>query len=436
MARKIDNRNYPIRVNFNLRATTPENIETPVNAVVRFNNKRIVISGITKVQPRHWKKGEISQSVNNPHARDIRIALADAESKIVDCFNDYVKEHNAFPIDLTAFRDVMRKRVFNIKDTVKIDHTSDKSVCNYISRFIDDVKAGKRTKKKDVPFAKDSYKSYGNLLKHLNTFNDSLNFDGITLGFYYDFKEYIYASDLAPSYFGVLIKCLKTIMSTAQDEGYHNNEAYKHRKFEKIASDNEDAVYLDGNKLDILYNLDIKEGYLNHARDLFLIGCYTGLRFSDFTQIEPSMFCDGYLRIRTQKTGERIVIPITDNLQSILEKHHYKPLPISNQKLNEYIKEVGELAGFNEPCDRVEYKQGRKVIKKVPFHSLMTTHTARRSFASNAFSAGIPSFLIMAITGHRTERAFLTYIRQTNEDKAKMYKEFLQDIGRKNMKAV
>jgi len=442
MAKKINNGNFPVNVNFNLRATKPANKDTAVNAVVRFNNQRIVLSGITKAQPRFWNEGAPTQHVANVDAKKIKKKLNDAESKIIEIFDEYTNKHNAFPSDLKAFQELLRKKVFNIPDKPREDHTHNKSVCNYLTRFIEEAKAGTRTKAKDVPFVWNTIKGYGTLLTHLSAFRGNVTFDEVTLDFYYDFKEYIYGKNHAPNYFGSLIKRLKTIMATAQDEGYHNNTVYKHRKFEKIAIDSEDAVFLDETKLDKLFALDLSgKAYLSNARDLFLIGCYTGLRFSDFSQLDASMVDGDFIRIKTQKTGERVTIPINVNLRTILGRYgNGAPHAISNQKLNEYIKEIGKLAKFTDPCDSVEYKAGKKVVKQAPFHSLMTTHTARRSFASNAFKAGIPVLLIMAITGHKTEKAFLTYIRQSADDKAKMFKAWMDrvdaDKARKTLKVV
>src|SRR5690606_31850396 len=131
MAKKINNGNFPVNVNFNLRATKPANKDTAVNAVVRFNNQRIVLSGITKAQPRFWNEGAPTQHVANVDAKKIKKKLNDAESKIIEIFDEYTNKHNGFPADLKAFQLQLRKAVFNIPDKAREDHTHDKSVCNY-----------------------------------------------------------------------------------------------------------------------------------------------------------------------------------------------------------------------------------------------------------------------------------------------------------------
>ncbi|RQP13902.1 MAG: hypothetical protein EAS52_18575 [Parapedobacter sp.] len=117
-----------------------------------------------------------------------------------------------------------------------------------------------------------------------------------------------------------------------------------------------------------------------------------------------------------------------DNLRAILDKYNgCTPGAVSLQKLNEHLKTLGELAGLTHDVDFVGYVKGKRVLKKVPFNTLIGTHTARRSFATNMFELGIPTLLIMAITGHKTEKAFLTYIRKNNEDKAQMMLRLLRE---------
>lgn len=439
MATKIINGNFPVNVNFNLRATTPANKDTAVNAVVRFDNQRVVISGITKAQPRYWKDGKPTQHAGNANAPEIRKAIRQAEATILEVFNGYTNQHRSFPHDLKAFQALLRRRVFNIPDAVEQRPTDDKSLISYAERFRAEMQKGKRTlvgdKRGGEPYAKETHKSYGNIIQKLKGYRDhyrldDIRFDDINIDFYDKFKAWILNQDHSLGYFGTLIKCLKSLMEAARHEGYHTNEGHKHRYFIKPQPESKNTVYLDPARLDVLAGLDLSQRpYLDKARDLFLIGAYTGLRFSDFTSITPENIQGDYIKIKTRKTGERVTIPITADLRAILDKHNGgTPGAISNQKLNEYLKELGEVAGFDNLVGRSEYRKGKEVTTQVPFHTLMTTHTARRSFASNMFEAGVPPLLIMAITGHQTERAFLTYIRQNNDDKAKILKTILDKI--------
>src|SRR5690606_17940930 len=106
-----------------------------------------------------------------------------------------------------------------------------------------------------------------------------------------------------PNYFGTLIKNLKTTMLDAKELGYHNNERWRSKYFVKETTA-ADTIYLNENQLDVLFDLDLSSSlYLANTRDLFLIGCYTGLRFSDFNKIDASNIEGDYLKVATQKTG-------------------------------------------------------------------------------------------------------------------------------------
>jgi integrase len=129
------------------------------------------------------------------------------------------------------------------------------------------------------------------------------------------------------------------------------------------------------------------------------------------------------IKVRTgNKAGNKsasVIIPIHPIVRNILNKYNNElPPPISNQKLNDYLKIIGKLAELDENVITYKTKGGRPEKKVTPKHDLITTHTARRSFATNAFKAGISSILIMKITGHKTEKSFLRYIRISPEEAA------------------
>ena len=173
-----------------------------------------------------------------------------------------------------------------------------------------------------------------------------------------------------------------------------------------------------------------KSPKLDKVRDLFLIGCNTGLRFSDYTTIKKEDIQDNRLRIVAQKTSRKVIIPLMPQVKEILQKYDFQlPAAISNQKFNEYLKEVAKLAGLTDPCVTHITRGGKNVVKKEnqKKYDLVTSHVARRSFATNYYKMKIDKLEIMAITGHKTESEFLKYIKVTQEEKA--------DSFEKNVKA-
>ena len=133
---------------------------------------------------------------------------------------------------------------------------------------------------------------------------------------------------------------------------------------------------------------------------------------------------DGQIKVKTIKTGETVVIPIHWTLKAILQKYAHTakglPRPFSNQKMNDYLKDVGEAVKINDKILHTHTKGGLKVQAITLKHKLMTTHTARRSFATNLFLSGFPAISIMKITGHKTEKSFMKYIKISQEENAKL----------------
>lgn len=212
-----------------------------------------------------------------------------------------------------------------------------------------------------------------------------------------------------------LIKTVKTVLKWAKEEGMANE-----MEMPKLQVSWEDVpnVYLNEVELQHLFQMDLSQSpKLDRVRDLFLIGCWTGLRFSDFTNLKPENISGNTAKIRTQKTGQIVTIPIHPVVKSILEKYSGEiPPAISNQKMNDYLKDLCKLALFEDRSIESITRGGKKESSFKPKWEMVSTHTARRSFATNQYKAGFPSILLMKITGHQTEKAFLKYIKVDQEE--------------------
>ncbi|MQY80258.1 MAG: tyrosine-type recombinase/integrase [Bacteroidetes bacterium] len=211
-------------------------------------------------------------------------------------------------------------------------------------------------------------------------------------------------------------------MRSAREEGFHNNQEIDRRKF-KVLREETDSIYLTESELNKMYQLDLSENItLDIARDVFLVGCRTAQRFSDYSLISKENLIHieykDVIDLLQKKTGERVKIPLHWQATEILNKHDGYLPKIYEQKLNSRIKEVGRLAGINESVLTQEIKGGLKVKKTVPKYELIKTHTARRTGCTLMYKAGIPVIDIMKISGHKTEREFLKYIRISKEETA------------------
>lgn len=210
---------------------------------------------------------------------------------------------------------------------------------------------------------------------------------------------------------GTHIRNIKAVMSEAAKRAYHNNTAYL--AFSKPKEDI-DSVYLTEEEIERLYRLPLT-GLQAAVRDLFLIGCYTALRYSDYSSLTLWDISAGYIVKRTQKTQASVTIPIHPRVRDILHKYNGSP-KVNISTLNQQIKTICLAAEIRE---KVAVTNNRHTTYREKWE-LVSSHTARRTGATNMFLAGIPPLSIMKITGHKSEKVFLNYIKITNLENAKL----------------
>ena len=279
----------------------------------------------------------------------------------------------------------------------------------------------------------------------------SLHFSDIDMDFYLRFKAWFNTKGLSLNYLGEKIKILKVVMNDARQlDRLHDNDWTTQRGF-ATPFDYSDTIYLNTEQLMRMYHLDINEqsvlplmknedkrpqnvskkvSAMRKARDMFLIGAFTGLRFSDYSRLQPANFQDGMIRIRNKKTGVFTVVPEHWVVTEIVRNGYDFEHPLFEQKLNDQIKDVARLAGLDDEVLISRNIGGRDVEILKKRYELISSHTARRSFATNAYKAGIPTIAIMKITGHKRESTFMRYIRISEKENAELLKDssfFIKD---------
>ena len=297
----------------------------------------------------------------------------------------------------------------------------------FVDQFIEECKSGLRLTANGKRYRDITIKGFittkTHLVEYQNQVKKKLDFKDITIDFYDDFLKYFNDHNRRVNTIGKNVKNLKTIMNAATEDGYNTNVEFQRKKF-RVITEETDKIYLSEQELLYIYELDLsKNKRLDNVRDLFIIGSFTALRFGDMEKLsgENFVFSDriNYLKITTQKTDTNVIIPLKDIVLDIYNKHEGKlPRCVTNQKMNEYLKEIGKLAGIMETIKISTTKGGFRYDESFEKWQLITTHTARRSAATNMYLAGIPTISIMKITGHHTEKAFLKYIRISQEDNA------------------
>ncbi len=277
--------------------------------------------------------------------------------------------------------------------------------------------------------ASSTLKKYGTCFYHLKEYvkreEKQIDFDDITIDFYYNFMKYLTKDcNLATNTVGKQIAVLKGFMSAAVDQGLTNNTDFRKRNF-KIVTEESEAIYLNEDELDKLWKHDFSEAeHLERVRDYFLIGCWTGCRFEDWDSINSKNIKNGFLIYEQGKTGQKVRVPLHPVVKSILYKYEGKlPAKLQNQPFNRAVKTVCKKAKIKTKESKSITRGGVRTTKRYKKWKLVSSHTARRSFATNLYKSGFPSISIMVITGHRTEKAFLKYIKVTPEEHAELLQQ-------------
>jgi integrase len=225
------------------------------------------------------------------------------------------------------------------------------------------------------------------------------------------------------------IKFIKTICYNARNNGI---ETHFQLNSIKVKIEKVEKIFLTKEEIELLINMPFEQDYLDNARDWLVISCETGQRISDFMRFnkEQIRFQDEVHLIEfTQiKTGKIMAIPLSKRVRTILEKRNGDfPRPISDQRYNEYIKEVCKIAGINKMTkgSKIDKDEIRKETGVFPKYELVTSHIGRRSFATNNYGF-IPTSLLINVTGHTTEAMFLEYIGKTVTEKAIKLAEYFK----------
>lgn len=301
------------------------------------------------------------------------------------------------------------------------------SLTDYIARFAREMEDGTRLNNHKLRYGYSTVKNYKGFIVQFDEFckarRKRYDFNDIDIKFYDDFVAYFTGKDYSVNTIGRHVKELKIIMRAAREEGLHDNGTIESRKFRVLTAEVEN-IYLTESEIKAIADLDLSnDRHKDIARDVFLVGCYTAQRFSDYSAIN-----EGNIRIlesgqtvidlKQQKTGNHVVIPARPELLAILAKYENRLPKSYEQKVNKYIKEVAREAGITEKIEISYVENGEKKTKIVEKCEMVKTHTARRSGATNMYLARIPTIAIMKITGHKTEKEFMKYIKITEEESA------------------
>lgn len=415
------------KFNFNLRNASADG-PTPVNLNIRWQARRLVYPTGETIAPRHWchipgqrnyqRAKETRAFPEHPEFNErLNALMATAKATFRAFVTDNSREPE--PEELRAALNVATGRT----QQRRVD------LLGFAATFIASEE-GRFNSDRKRPFHRATVSRFRVTLDLLREFIGqrvkgtsarTVNFADVDPEFVTGFTAFLtnrkgYAANTVVKYG----RTLRLILRRAKEEGHPVSDLLFTRRL-ALREEPSEQVYLTGEELTALYRLDLSTNpRLERARDLFIVGAWTGLRFGDLSRLQPEHVERDRIRIPTAKTGREVWIPLHPFVRAIMAKYRGKvPAGLSNQKQNDYIKEAAALVPELQTRIMVGRTVGgiRREVARAKWE-MVTTHTARRSFASNLYRDGLPARTIMGVTGHTTEQSFMRYIRLTNEEHA------------------
>lgn len=367
-------------------------------------------------------------------------------SKLKEYSNFISKEYNQYCISNDSI--VINSKWLKEKTDLFFGRVSKNNELNkklYLTNFIEDFIEESKTKtnRNNKPVAHRTIQHYQTCLNKITSFEKhigrKLKIKDFGIKIHNEFIDFLNKYEkLGSNTIGGYIDDIKQFIASAERKGLEVNLEYKSKDFYSPSNSTND-IYLTEEEINIIFNYKFDKDYLDNARDWFIIGLRTGLRISDFLKLTTKNLIDGFIEKKTIKTDFPVIIPLHPQVKQILSKRNGMfPRKISDQNFNTYIKELCQIAGFNEEIygakmcptqSKIDGKNKTVYRKKngyYPKFELVTSHICRRSFATNLYGK-LDTLTIMKITGHKTESQFLSYIKITPRE----YAERLKELWRK-----
>jgi len=284
------------------------------------------------------------------------------------------------------------------------------TLMQFIERFIEQSRATRK------PGSLSVYTSVEKLLKD---FHGNKDFNDINPGWFRKYQAYMESGGYSANYIAKNVAIIRELLTLAKKQGLHRNEAYLSDDYQKPTEEVQ-AIALTYYELLKMYGIELPAG-LDRVRIRSMLGAFTCLRFSDSSKITCDDIRDGLIYDRNTKTGTNVVVPMNWVVRQIIEQNPDGiPGGISNQKTNEALKQIGKRAGLTDKVVISKTRGGKVVTETFEKWQLITTHTMRRSGATNMLKMGIPKEQIMKVGGWKTERSFDKYNKVSKEENARL----------------
>ncbi len=230
--------------------------------------------------------------------------------------------------------------------------------------------------------------------------------------FYVNFLSYMrHEHDLNDNTLSRYLNFFKTFVLWCSRKGIDINMDYKKVSVKKYEAD---GIALTTEDVKTLEDAELT-GAEEKARDLFLIGVYSGQRFSDYSVFDRADVQGKFIIKRAEKTEKHSYIPLHNKLKDLLDKYDWRLPKISSQKFNVRIQAVCKKLGFDEQIKKTTYRGKKKIVEVLPKWRMVASHTARRTYTTLACEAGIADHFVMAVTGIKDPKTLQKYKKLNKE---------------------
>ena len=404
----------------------------PIRMRVNFASKRIEFTTGYRIDSAKWDADK--QRVKNGCSNKLKQSASEINASLLEYYTEIQSIFKRFEVEDVMPTPEQIKEAFNALHKPVSEEPKPKKEalpCNFFQVFDDFVEdCGRQNNWTDSTFEK-----FAAVKNHLTNFREGLTFEFFDERGLNDYVGYLRdVKEMRNTTIGKQLSFLKWFLRWAFKKGVHQNNAYDSYK-PKLKSTQKKIIFLTWDELNRLreFKIPFNKQALDRVRDVFLFQCFTGLRYSDVFNLRRSDIKGDHIEVTTVKTSDSLIIELNNHSKAILDKYKDvafeddKVLPvITNQKMNDYLKELAELAGIDEPVRQTYYRGNERIDEVTPKYALLGTHAGRRTFICNALALGIPPQVVMKWTGHSDYKAMKPYIDIADDIKANAMSKFNQ----------
>ena len=404
----------------------------PIRMRVNFASKRIEFTTGYRIDSAKWDADK--QRVKNGCSNKLKQSASEINASLLEYYTEIHSIFKRFEVEDIMPTPEQIKEAFNALHKPVSDEPKPKKealLCDFFQVFDDFVEdCGRQSNWTDSTFEK-----FAAVKNHLTNFREGLTFEFFDERGLNDYVGYLRdVKEMRNTTIGKQLSFLKWFLRWAFKKGVHQNNAYDSYK-PKLKSTQKKIIFLTWDELNRLreFKIPSNKQALERVRDIFLFQCFTGLRYSDVFNLRRSDIKGDHIEVTTVKTSDSLIIELNNHSKAILDKYKDvafeddKVLPvITNQKMNDYLKELAELAGIDEPVRQTYYRGNERIDEVTPKYALLGTHAGRRTFICNALALGIPPQVVMKWTGHSDYKAMKPYIDIADDIKANAMSKFNQ----------